>query len=85
MPSIDLVDVSARATVETLARHDRPVRMIRLEHTNEAALGALMMHFMLETVIAAHLIGVNPFDQPSVEEGKALVRQHLKESEGVAS
>ncbi len=81
----DLVDVSARATVETLARHDRPVRMIRLEHTNEAALGALMMHFMLETVIAARLIGVNPFDQPAVEEGKVLVRQYLQDPEGVAS
>jgi glucose-6-phosphate isomerase len=30
-----------------------------------------MMHFMLETIIAAHLLGVDPFDQPAVEEGKA--------------
>ena len=33
-------------------------------------MGALMMHFMLETVIAAHLIGVDPYDQPAVEEEK---------------
>ena len=30
------------------------------------------MHFMLETIIAAHLLGVDAFDQPAVEEGKIL-------------
>ena len=35
------------------------------------------MHFMLETIIAAHLLGVDPFDQPAVEEGKILARQYL--------
>ena len=28
-----------------------------------------MMHFMLETILAAHLLGVDPFDQPAVELG----------------
>jgi glucose-6-phosphate isomerase len=37
-----------------------------------------MMHFMLETVIAAHLLGVEPFDQPAVEAGKVLARRHLQ-------
>ena len=32
------------------------------------------MHFMLETIIAAHLLGVDPFDQPAVEEGKVLAK-----------
>ena len=35
------------------------------------------MHFMLETIIAAHLLGVDPFDQPAVEEGKVLAKQYL--------
>ena len=30
------------------------------------------MHFMLETIIAAQLLGVDAFDQPAVEEGKVL-------------
>ena len=42
-------------------------------------LGALLMHFMLETVIAAELLGVNAFDQPAVEESKALARRYLAE------
>ena len=78
----DLMDVSGRTLAETLARHGRPVRTIRIDHINEAALGALMMHFMLETVATSRLIGVDPFDQPAVEEGKALVRKHMTELKG---
>ena len=37
------------------------------------------MHFMLETIIAAQLLGVSPFDQPAVEEGKRLTRRFLSE------
>ena len=32
---------------------------------------------MLETIIAAHLLGVDPFDQPAVEEGKVLAKKYL--------
>jgi glucose-6-phosphate isomerase len=32
---------------------------------------------MLETVIAAELMGVDPFTQPAVEEGKQLTRDYL--------
>ena len=35
------------------------------------------MHFMLETIIAARLMGVDPFDQPAVEEGKLLAKRYL--------
>ena len=45
----------------------------------EHALGALLMHFMLETVSAAHLLGVDPFDQLAAEEGKVLAKQYLAE------
>ena len=73
----DLVAAQGRATAETLAKNGRPVRTIHVEQLNERALGALMMHFMLETIIAAHLLGVDPFDQPAVEQGKVLAKQYL--------
>ncbi|HEV2000093.1 MAG TPA: glucose-6-phosphate isomerase [Xanthobacteraceae bacterium] len=73
----DLVAAETRATTETLAKHGRPVRTIKLERLDERALGGLMMHFMLETILAARLLGVDPFDQPAVEEGKRLAKQHL--------
>jgi glucose-6-phosphate isomerase len=75
----DLLDVSQRATAETLARNGRPVRVIRVPTLDERSLGALMMHYMLETIVAADLLGIDPFDQPAVEEGKKLARQYLAE------
>jgi glucose-6-phosphate isomerase len=74
----DLLDVSWRATAETLARRGRPVRILSIRTLDETTLGALLMHFMLETVIAADLFGVDPYDQPAVEDGKKLARAYMK-------
>ncbi|HUO91548.1 MAG TPA: hypothetical protein VMU22_01440 [Rhizomicrobium sp.] len=73
----DLVAAEARATAETLARRGRPVRQIHVPKIDARAMGALMMHFMLETIAMGRLMGVDPFDQPAVEEGKVLARQYL--------
>jgi glucose-6-phosphate isomerase len=73
----DLIAAEAQATADTLAKHGRPVRMIRIAEPNEETLGALMMHYMLETILAAALLKVDPFDQPAVEEGKVLARRYL--------
>lgn len=78
----DLVAAEMRATMEAIQRRGRPVRHISVGRLNEKSLGALMMHFMLETVIAASLFGVNPYDQPSVEEGKRLTREYLEREFG---
>lgn len=75
----DLVDAEQRATADTLVRNQRPTRIIKLDEVNEETLGALLMHFMLETIIAAHLMGVEPYEQPAVEESKVLARQYLGE------
>ncbi|HKU63665.1 MAG TPA: hypothetical protein VJQ06_01280 [Rhizomicrobium sp.] len=73
----DLVDAEARATAQTLFKNGRPVRQIHLARIDEFHMGGLMMHFMLETIIMGRLMGVDPFDQPGVEEGKILARQYL--------
>jgi glucose-6-phosphate isomerase len=73
----DLVAAQGRATAETLAKNGCPVRSLHLETIDERSLGELLMHFMLETIIAAHLLGVDAFDQPAVEEGKVLAKQYL--------
>jgi glucose-6-phosphate isomerase len=75
----DLLDAKQRATATSLVRNGRPTRRFELERLDEQALGALLMHFMLETIIAADLLGVDAFDQPAVEEGKVLARQYLGE------
>jgi glucose-6-phosphate isomerase len=73
----DLVMAEGRATGETLAKSGCPVRTIHVSKLDEESLGELMMHFMLETIIAAHLLGVDAFDQPAVEEGKVLAKKYL--------
>jgi glucose-6-phosphate isomerase len=73
----DLVAAQGRATAETLAKNGCPVRSIHIDTLDEASLGELLMHFMLETIVAAHLLGIDPFDQPAVEQGKALAKRYL--------
>ena len=73
----DLVAAQGRATIETLAAEQCPVRAIHVDRLDARSLGALMMHFMLETILAAHLLGVDPFDQPGVEDGKRLAKRYL--------
>ncbi|HEV3372043.1 MAG TPA: glucose-6-phosphate isomerase [Xanthobacteraceae bacterium] len=73
----DLVAAQGRATAETLARNGCPVRTIHLERLDATSLGELLTHFMLETIIAAHLLGIDAFDQPAVEEGKVLAKRYL--------
>ena len=81
----DLVAAQQRAIPEALIAAGRPVRTIDLKRLDEASLGALMMHFMLETILAAHLLGVDPFDQPAVESGKILTRRYLAGGEPEAT
>jgi glucose-6-phosphate isomerase len=78
----DVLASHQRATPETLARNGCPVRSLILPEVTEASVGALLMHFMLETIFAAHLMQVNAFDQPGVEESKVLARKYLTESNG---
>jgi glucose-6-phosphate isomerase len=73
----DLVAAQQRAIPEAVSAAGRPVRTIDLDPLDEHTLGALMMHFMLETILSAHLLGVDPFDQPAVESGKILTRRYL--------
>jgi len=75
----DLIDAEQRATAQTLIRNGRPTRVFHIERLDAQSIGALLMHYMLETMIAAELWGVNAFDQPAVEQGKVLARQYLGE------
>jgi glucose-6-phosphate isomerase len=73
----DLVAAQAQALPEALSRAGRPVRTFDLSRLDEASLGALMMHMMLETILAADLMGVDPFDQPAVELAKVITRERV--------
>lgn len=74
----DIVDAQAHAVPEALARAGRPVRTVDIASLDEKSLGALLMHFMIETILAGRLLGVDPFDQPAVELAKILTKERLK-------
>ena len=74
----DLVTAGAYGTGEALQQAGRPVRMITTSELDEAVLGHLLMSFMIETIIAADLFGVNAFDQPAVELGKVIARHYFR-------
>jgi glucose-6-phosphate isomerase len=64
---------------EALARAGRPVRTFDLDRLDERSMGGLLMHFMLETILAGRMLGLDPFDQPAVELAKVLTRERLGE------
>jgi len=76
----DLVTAQFKATGDTLIAIEKPVRRITLSAIDEHEIGALLMHFMLETILAADLLGINAFDQPGVEQSKILARKYLTSS-----
>lgn len=73
----DLVAAQQDAVAKALVEAGRPVRSFDIDTLDEQALGGLMMHFMIETILAGHLYGVDPFDQPAVEIGKRFAKETL--------
>jgi glucose-6-phosphate isomerase len=73
----DVVDAQAHAIADALTQAGRPVRTFDLATLDERSMGALLMHFMIETIIAGRLLDLDPFDQPAVELAKTLTRERL--------
>ena len=74
----DLMAAEQQATIDALVAEGCPTRVFAVDRVDAATVGALMMHYMLESVIAARLFGVNPFDQPAVEDSKVRARAYMK-------
>lgn len=76
----DIVAAQGKASMDVLIRKGHPVRHIHVAQVDEKAVGGLLMHFMLETIIIGDILGVDPFDQPAVELAKVLTREYLQAS-----
>jgi len=66
------------ATRDSLQDAGRPLREIVLPRLDAESLGALLQHFLIETLLAAALLGISPFGQPAVEDGKRRTRALLE-------
>ncbi|MBS7695839.1 MULTISPECIES: glucose-6-phosphate isomerase [unclassified Chelatococcus] len=78
----DFVAAQGLAMIDTFAKNGCPVRRIHVPVLNETAMGQLLMHFMLETILTGYALGLDPFDQPAVEEAKILAKKYLTEGKG---
>jgi len=55
------------------------VRLIELSEINEFEIGAVLMHFMAETILTADLLAIDAFDQPEVEAGKIRAKHYMQQ------
>ena len=62
------------ATENVFSRKNIPFRSFEIQENNEKTLGELFCFFILETILLAHALKVNPYDQPSVE----LIKKETK-------
>ncbi len=76
-PLGNVISAFQQGTIGSFQEYKRPVRTINLPTIDAFHLGALLMYFMLETVLISELIGVDAFDQPAVEDGKIRAKAIL--------
>lgn len=72
-----ILDTEFRAVQKVMSNQKRPHVQLQLDSISEESIGAI---FFTLSVLTAHmgvLMGINPFDQPGVEEGKIYIRESL--------
>jgi glucose-6-phosphate isomerase len=67
------------AAVKALEEAGQPVMTLPLSDVYD--LGAQMFVWEMATVVAGHIINIQPFDQPNVESAKVVARQMIAEYE----
>ena len=73
----DLMNAEQHATIDTFKLNNFPMRQINLDEINEFTIGKLMAFSIIEVISTCIYFGVNPFDQPAVEQGKKLTKKYL--------
>lgn len=76
----EVMQATAEATAATLARSGAPLRVVRGK-LSLTSLATWMARQMIETLAVSLLLGVDPYSQPAVEEGKKLTRATLARRE----
>ena len=70
-------EAQKKALVHVLKSKNIPYQEFVINKKNEETLGKLFSYFIMETVLVGEMIGVNPYDQPAVEEVKILTKKYL--------
>ncbi len=65
-----MLELEARATAAALIKAGKPVLWMEIPVVDAYRLGSLIFFFEYATALAGLAMGLNPFDQPGVEQGK---------------
>ncbi len=68
----ELLNSELVGTASALAKKGVPSLVVTLPRVDEEVMGKLFMVYEMATALSGYLYGINPFDQPGVEEGKRL-------------
>ncbi len=63
--------------IKAFNKYKIPFREFKIKKINEEVLSELFSYFILETIIIAKLINVDPYDQPAVEQVKKFTKKLL--------
>tara|TARA_Y100000996_G_scaffold315368_1_gene251560 strand:+ start:619 stop:1773 length:1155 start_codon:yes stop_codon:yes gene_type:complete len=69
-----IIYAQKRATENIFLKKNIPFRSIEIYKRNETTLGELFCFFVLETILIAKVLNLNPYDQPAVE----LIKKETK-------
>ena len=72
-----IINAQCRAVKNIFKIKKIPFREISFNKKNEKELGVIFIFFVLETLLLAKLMKVNPFDQPAVEQIKVETKKIL--------
>ena len=72
-----IIKAQCNATKNIFKLKNIPFRHFVFNKSNEEELGMIFTFFVLETILLARLMNINPFDQPAVEQVKIETRKIL--------
>jgi glucose-6-phosphate isomerase len=73
----ELLTTEFRAIQRVMGNQKRPHLQLQVDALHEESLGSLFFTLSVLTAYMGAVLGVNPFDQPGVEEGKIYIREKL--------
>ncbi len=73
----EILECQRKATQKVFTRKKIPFRVFEVNNRSEESLGELFCFFILETILLGKALGVNTFDQPSVELIKKETKKFL--------
>ncbi len=72
-------DAQKSSLIKVFRKRNIPFREFKVKKNNIETIGELFSYFMLETILIGKMAGVNPFDQPAVEQIKLSTKKILKQ------